>query len=214
MATIQMSKTYLIALGICLVIGGFIGYSIHADDKSQEVIAKYEKRVKQVQDSLAQIIDIKQKEIDSLKSLEPKIIFKYKEKQQNIDFVIAVDSPKSIIEYRNGLKSLGVEPDLAKDLTFREVGFGAKFFNELNESIDLLLHKNQINQKQELIINQLKDKADLLISENELLKLKECPEPSFWYKRFPVILGGGIGYDIDKKDISINLGIYFGVRIN
>ena len=28
-----MSKTYLIALGICLVIGGFIGYSIHPDPK-------------------------------------------------------------------------------------------------------------------------------------------------------------------------------------
>ena len=206
-----MNKAYLIALGICLVIGGFIGYSIHADDKSQEVIAKYEKRVKQVQDSLAQIIDIKQKEIDSLKSLEPKIIIRYKEKQQDIDSIIAVDSLNSIIEYRNGLKSLGVEPDLAKDLTFREIGFGAKFFNKLNESIDLLLLKDQINQKQELIINQLNDKADLLISENELLKLKECEEPSFWYRRFIVYIGLGMGYN--GKVVEPNAQIGIGINI-
>lgn len=39
-------------------------------------------------------------------------------------------------------------------------------------------------------------------------------DKSFWDDRFPVILGGGIGYDINKKDMSVNFGIYVGVRIN
>ena len=207
-----MMKTTLIAMGICLVIGGFIGWSLHPNDKSQEVIDKYEKQIEASKDSLNQIIDIKQKEIDSLKSLEPKIIIKYKEKQQNIDSVIAVDSLNSIIEYRSGLKSLNVIPDSSKDLTYREIGFGAKFFNKLQESIDLLLLKDNINQKQGLIISQLKDKADLLISENELLKLKECPEPSFWYKRFVVVLGGGLAYT--GEEVLPALTLSFGIRIN
>ena len=32
-----MSKSYLIALGICLIIGGFIGYNIHPDKSCPEV---------------------------------------------------------------------------------------------------------------------------------------------------------------------------------
>ena len=206
-----MNKTYLIAIGICLVIGGFIGWSLHPDDKSQEVIAKYEKRIKASKDSLNQIIKVKQKEIDSLKSLEPKIIIRYKEKQQNIDSVIAVDSLNSIIEYRSGLKLLGVGPDEDKNLTYREIGFGAKFFNKLQESIDLLLLKDNINQKQALIIQQLNDKADLLISENELLKLKECDGPSFWYRRFIVYIGLGMGYNGEKIEPNAQIGV--GINI-
>lgn len=206
-----MSKTYLVALGICLVIGGFIGWSLHPDDKSQEVIAKYEKRIEASKDSLNKIIQVKQKEIDSLKSLEPKIIIRYKEKQQDIDSVIAVDSLNSIIEYRSGLKSLGVEPDLTENLTFREIGFGAKFFNKLQESIDLLLLKDNINQKQTLINDQLQSKIELLISENELLKLKECPEPSFWYRRFIVYIGLGMGYNGEKIEPNAQIGV--GINI-
>lgn len=207
-------KEILITLVIGLLLGGYVAWSWKPDKDISQIIQKYEDRIKASKDSLNQIIQVKQKEIDSLKSLEPKIIIRYKEKQQNIDSVIAVDSLNSIIEYRSGLKLLGVDPDEDKNLTYREIGFGAKFFNKLQESIDLLLLKDNINQKQGLIIQQLKDKADLLISENELLKLKECEEPSFWYKRFPVIFGGGIGYDIDRKAISLNVGLYFGIRIN
>jgi len=185
-----MNKSYLIALAICLVIGGFVGWSLHPKDKSQEVIAEYQQRIEKVQDSLAQAIRVKQLEIDSLKSLEPKIIIKYRDKQQNIDSVIAVDSTKSIPEYRGGLSLLGVTPDTTKDLSYREIGFGAKFFNKLQESIDLILLKDQINEKQNLIIQQLNDKVNLLASETELLKLKKCEEPSWWYRRFIVYLGG------------------------
>lgn len=207
-------KTYLISLVIALIIGGFIAWSLHPDDKSQEVIAQYQQRVKEVQDSLAQVIKTKQQEIDSLKSLEPKIIIKYKDKQHFIDSTIAKDSTNSIKEYRNGLLTLNVIPDSSKDLTFREIGFGAKFFNKLQESIDLILLKDQINDKQSLMIKQLQQKADILYEENELLKLKECEEPSFWYKRFPVIIGTGIGYDVDRKIIIPTVGIYIGIRIN
>ena len=207
-------KTYLISIVIALIIGGFIGYSFHPDDKSQEVIQKYEKQLAGAKDSLNKIIQIKQREIDSLKSLEPQIIIKYREKRQNIDSVIATDSTNAIGEYREGLKTLNVLPDNSKDLTYREIGFGAKFFNQLRENIDLTLLKDQINAKQESLNKQLQSKIEILLSENELLKLKECDEPSFWYKRFPIILGGGIGYDIEKKNMSVNFGIYFGIRIN
>ena len=209
-----MSKTYLIALGICLVIGGFIGYSIHPNDKSNEVIAKYQKRIEKVQDSLSQVIRVKQLEIDSLKSLEPRIIVKYKTIKESIDSTIAKDSTNSIPEYRKGLELLGTHSDNTKDLTYREIGFGAKYFTQLKEAIDLILLKDQISDKQQTLINQMQSKLDVALSETELLKLREPEEPSFWYKRFPVIIGVGIGYDIDRKTITPNIGLYWGIRIN
>lgn len=42
----------------------------------------------------------------------------------------------------------------------------------------------------------------------------EQEEAGFWYKRFPVIIGGGLGYDIDRKTIVPTVGIYIGIRIN
>ena len=205
-------KTYLISIVIALIIGGFIGYSFHPDDKSQEVIQKYEKQLTGAKDSLNKIIQIKQREIDSLKSLEPQIIIKYREKRQNIDSVIATDSTNAIGEYREGLKTLNVLPDNSKDLTYREIGFGAKFFNQLRENIDLILLKDQINAKQESLNKQLQSKVEVLLSENELLKLKECDEPSFWDNRFIPYIGVGLGYN--GKTIEPNAQIGFGVRIN
>lgn len=39
-------------------------------------------------------------------------------------------------------------------------------------------------------------------------------EESFWSNRFPVIIGVGLGYDIDNKRIAPNIGIMWGIRIN
>lgn len=208
----MISKMYLIALAICLVIGGFVGWSLKPDKDIKSIIDEYQNRIAFLKDSLDNVISEQLKEIDSLKSLEPKIVYKYKVKEASIDSSIAADSTQSITEYRSGLASLGTKPDDTKQLTYREIGFGAKYFNQLKGSIDLMLVKDLVNQKQSLINKQLQSKVDILMDENELLKLKECDPPGFFYKRFIPYLGIGLSYNGKTVEPALQLG--FGVRIN
>jgi len=207
-----LNKTILISFAICLIIGGFIGWNLKPEKDIQSIVDKYEKRIAFAKDSLDKVIKVKQKEIDSLKSLEPKIVYKYKAKEESIDSTIASDSTQSIPEYRKGLELLGTKPDNTKYLTYREIGFGAKYFNRFKESLELLLLKDQINGKQSLIIKQMQSNVDMLTGENELLKLKECEPPGFFYKRFITYLGLGLNYNGKTIEPGIQLG--FGIRLN
>jgi len=205
-------KTQLIMMGICLVIGGFIGWTLHPDDKSNEVIANYQKRLEAIQDSVTQVIGVYQLEIDSLKALRPIIITKYRTTKEQISETILKDSANSIPEYRKGLNSLGTIPDDTPNLTFREIGFGALYFNGLLEKIEQLDLSEKISDRRELMVKQWALKYESALGEIELLKMKECEPPSFWYKRFIAYLGVGINYD--GKLIAPGLQLGFGIRIN
>ena len=205
-------KTQLIMMGICLVIGGFIGWSLHPDDKSNEVIANYQKRLEAIQDSVTQVIGVYQLEIDSLKALRPIIITKYRTTKEQINETILKDSANSIPEYRKGLNSLGTIPDDTPNLTFREIGFGAVHFNQLSASIEQLELAEKISNRQDIMLKQWALKYGSALSEVELLKMKECEAPSFWYKRFIAYLGVGINYD--GKLIAPGLQLGVGIRIN
>ena len=205
-------KTQLIMMGICLVIGGFIGWSLHPDDKSNEIIAKYEKRLEATQDSITQVTRVFQLEIDSLKALRPIIITKYHTTKEQINETIAKDSLNSIPEYRKGLTNLGTIPDSTSNLTFREIGFGALYFNGLLEKIEQLDLAEKISDRQDIMLKQWALKYESALGEVELLKMKECEAPGFWYKRFIAYLGCGINYD--GKLIAPGLQIGVGIRIN
>ena len=38
-------------------------------------------------------------------------------------------------------------------------------------------------------------------------------DPSWWYKRFGCFLGGGVGYDINTKQVNPQVGLYFGINL-
>lgn len=167
-------------------------------------------------DSLDKVVQKLLKNLDSLKNLPAKIIEVERERQDQIDSTIKKDSSKAIVEYRKGLISLGTLPDSGVVLTNREIGFGAKYFSQLQSKIDLLDVAYQLQLKQDDIIGTLRATNKELIKENHLLKTQnnEKDSESFWDNRFPLILGGGVGYDLDRKVISGSIGIYWGVRIN
>lgn len=219
-------KQWLIIIGMSAVIAGMLLYSAYnrgketKDKEWQKKFQTYEQEVQAYNLKLHETIEQQTKVIDSLKAIKPKIITKYVKEATQIDSSLAQDSTKENATrlYRTKLSDLSVKPDTLPDLTVREIGWGAKFFLELQAKRELLLNRDDVIMKQDDLISSLTEANKGLHEEIGLLKLQinNLPEEedSFWEDRFPVIIGGGIGYDINQKTIVPTVGIYFGIRIN
>ena len=164
-----MSKTYLIALGICLVIGGFIGYSIHPDPKPIKPDVQIEYRYITKIDTL--IIPKFRTIINTDTVRYSDTIFVHNETQYiaEIDTTYEDSTLTAHIQFVSPIK---LSPKSYFNLKF--------------------------NVRETTVTNTV----------------VQTEEVGFWNNRFPVIIGVGIGYDIDRKTITPNIGLYWGIRIN
>lgn len=215
-----MKQNFFLYLIIAVLFGVVLygAYNKGRDVEKRIWQQKYDLDISQANfraDSLDGIVKRLLKDLDSLKNIPAKIIVEYKERQAEIDSTLASDSTQAIPLYRNGLSELDVIPDETPILTNREVGLGAGFFLELKTKRELLFSSYDLQLKQEDIIDKLRQANKELIKENTLLRLKPVvrDEESIWNHRFPLIIGGGVGYDIDRKQIGGSVGVYWGVRI-
>lgn len=224
-------KQWLTITAVALFLAGVLLYSIYdrgydkgyakASDKAKKLLEKYEKENQRFKDSLQIVMDGLSDTILVLQNQKPKIIYKYKLVQQEIDSSIAQDSAKATDKYRIGLSELGVVPDQTPDLTYREIGFGAKFFSELMQKTELLAVSDHIQTEQQQQISTLSEAYKSSKREIELLKAKNQQEieqlktdKSFWEDRFPLTVGGGLGYDFNHKQVIPMVGVIWGIRIN
>lgn len=179
--------------------------------EQSELISYYDSAVTSLNKDLAYL---KQK-ADSLWRLKQEIIIKWKIKEVEIHQAIAQDSSVVVQEYRNGLTSLDVPPDKTPDLSKREIGFGALFFNELKYKREDVAACNEINQTKDEIVDKLKLQNNNLVGEVATLKsrLRTEGKDSFWKNRIiPVIGAGGFYTQEGKFDIGFFIG--YGIRIN
>jgi len=169
-----------------------------------------------VENNLIVINNLKYK-VDSLQALQPKIIYKYFTKTQEVDSILTFDTTKgtAINLYRNNLALLEIKPDTSLDLTTKEIGWGAKNFIELQEKRELLFNCYGVVKEQETMLDTLSYSNLALIKKNSILEQQASlkPEPSWWYKRFGFFIGGGYGYDLNTKQVNPQVGVYFGVNI-
>lgn len=219
-------KYWIALVFVSITLAGVLLYSAYNKGKEvkekewQDKFALYEQQVVLKNDSLDAVISDQQRVIDSLKAIKPVIVTKYIRETAQIDSSLKADSSKenAISLYRTKLSDLDVVPNGLPDLTVREIGFGAKFFVELQEKRELLFNADDVIIKQDDLISTLTDANKGLNQQVQLLRTQISTsteqEESFWKDRFPVILGGGLGYDVDRKTVVPTVGIFFGIRIN
>lgn len=181
--------------------------------EQSELISYYDSAVTSLDKELTYLKQI----ADSLWKAKQEIIIKWKIKEVEIHQTIAQDSSVVVQEYRNGLTSLNVPPDKTPDLSKREIGFGALFFNELKYKREDVANCNEINQTKDEIVNKLKLQNNNLVGEVATLKFRlhaeENKQDSFWENRIiPVIGAGGLYTQESKFDIGFFIG--YGIRIN
>jgi len=215
-------KTQIILAIIVIILGivshyGF--YELGKSSKDKEWKAKiklYKQEVnkKEVEFNLS-IMGLEHT-IDSLKALQPKIVFKYLRQTQEIDSILSSDTTRNTATglYREKLALLEIKPDTTQDLTVREIGWGAKNFIELQEKRELLFNCYDVVKEQDNLVDTLKFANQNLVKKIGLLELENTDtEPSWFYRRFGFFLGAGYGYDFNTKQVNPQVGIYFGINL-
>ncbi len=224
-------KQWMTLVLVSMALAGVLLYSAYqrgydrgkseAITKCDKLIQNYEKETKRIQDSLQFIFDGLSDTILALQNQKQKIIIKYKLIEKEIDSLISQDSTQSIPQYRLNMNVLGVSPDETTGLTYREIGFGAKFFTELRAKREEKLILEEIDRQKTEQLTTMNEALKSSKRENELQKLKHKQEieqmktdKSFWEDRFPLVIGGGLGYDFNHKQVMPIIGVIWGVRIN
>lgn len=135
-----------------------------------------------------------------------------------IDSSIAKDSANAIGEYRKSLKLFEIITDNAVLLTFREIGLGSKIITEAHGMrLQISNYEAALKKEREISNNyMLKGEAYRnIISEisgrAEYYQAKYGQTQSFWYDRFVVAAGPGIGYT--GNEFVPTIGITVGVKI-
>lgn len=211
-------KTNITIYIVTFIIFLAYSFSLYKWGESNERKDNREKYIKllneaeQESDLLASSIEVLLSQIDPLKSIPEKIVYKEKIKAEEINTIIASDSNLAIGEYRKGLKLLDIKPDIDSLLTNREIGYGALLFNELKSKREQLFNSFQIQGKQTEVISELESQKKNLLNQVALLKASLTTTESFWDNRFAPFLGIGLSYNGKTIEPALQLG--FGIRIN
>lgn len=143
-------------------------------------------------------------ERDSLLRLPAKIKLKVVKEIEYIDSLIKKDSTYAITEYRRGLQLWDYTLDGGDYLTYREIGLGAKIFQEgYGLQLQVKEYENIVEQDDKIIENlnfQIKGYKDLgKMKDNNIEYYKELYEDeSAWYNEnwiwltLGVVVTGGV----------------------
>lgn len=140
------------------------------------------------------------------------------EATEKIDSLIAKDSANAISEYRKALLLFEYIPNNTDLLTFREIGLGSKIITEaygmklrINNYEAALQKEKQISENYMLKGEAYRNIISEMSGRAEYYQVKYGQTQKFWYDRFVVAAGPGIGYT--GNEFVPTIGITVGVKI-
>lgn len=185
------------------------------------IIPPDDEKIKQLESE----IENKTKEIASLKIERDQLLESNQhikiitiEATEKIDSSIAKDSANAISEYRKSLQLFEHIPDITDLLTYREIGLGSKIITEANgmklriNNYEAALQKEkQISEMYLLMGETYRDIISEMSGSAEYYQVKYGQTQKFWYDRFVVVVGPGIGYS--GNEFVPVFGITVGVKL-
>lgn len=209
---------YLIAIIVILL--GVIIYLLYFQDN-----VTYPDRSREVNELLYQISQLEtdnsaiRHQNDSLKNVTQKVEREIIYREREIDETIAEDSTNAVVQYRRSLTENGWTAEGTENLTYREIGIGAKGLAKLPKlELQLKLADEQIENLEQLDANnEFIKKGYQDIIQIQDLTIKDRDEQlenmsSFSDDRVILYAGVGASYGADNKlQPTIQLGI--GIRL-
>lgn len=190
---------------LILVIAAFAAYVLFYPHPTPSVNPQPDgSKIKELETSIAQKdekIKVLKEERDSLLHVKDSVRIKYVHDAAKIDSSIKKDSANAVPEYRKALELFGYKPAHVVGLTYWEIGIGAKLMTE-NYGMRLQIHtyKNIIQKDSSIISKYVEKEKDfnglLAQKDNDLEYWKGEFENTqrYWYERFVISIGPGIGY--------------------
>lgn len=204
---------FLAGLTAAYFIGRSNGSTTILPDNSKEIAAlkdsirESESKVKSLNAEIAELQAQKEKSKETIK-----------DDLAEIDVAIEIDSANAIVKYRDNLFLLNYMPDQSDYLTFREIGLGSKLFVELRGSrIQLTINDTLIARYKAVVKEkdkQIENKEILLHYSSQTAEYYEDlykETQGFFYDRFIVYAGIGMGYDGTNVRPELQIGV--GIKI-
>ena len=147
-------------------------------------------------------------------------------KQVELDSLIAMDSTQVVKLYRIALENLGIIPNMGERLTFREIGYGAKFLTKIPQlELKINLHNRAYNTLEALVTTReatifnleslnaaerrTNEQSEL---QSDLYKAAYENTQRFWYSRLVVSAGVGVSY-LTNKTFEPSLYVGIGIKL-
>lgn len=207
----------LIAVGILLVIGFFIGKSCSKEEVTIDH-ARENELLGKIKD-LATVNKSLTVQRDSLLKIPQKIKTQIIYRDAQIDSAIAKDSTNALVQYRQALTENGWTAEGTTSLTYREIGIGARLMAKVPKLELQIKGYDEIILKDNEIISNLNFQIDANedLREIQRLAIINCErqleqKDSFSDDRLIGYGGIGVSYGADGKlQPTVQLGV--GVRI-
>ncbi|GJQ44045.1 MAG: hypothetical protein JETCAE03_35430 [Ignavibacteriaceae bacterium] len=186
----------LIAVGILLVIGFFIGKSCSKEEVTIDH-ARENELLGQIKD-LATVNKSLTVQRDSLLKIPAKIKTQIVYREREIDEAIAKDSTNALVQYRQALTENGDLPESGEYLSFREIGLGAKNMARLPHLRLTIKTYEEIVKKDNEIISNLNFQIEANEDLREMQRLaiinceKQLEKEKAWYNSNYLWLGLGV----------------------
>lgn len=185
----------LIAVGILLVIGFFIGKSCSKEEVTIDH-ARENELLGKIKD-LATVNKSLTVQRDSLLKIPAKIKTQIVYREREIDEAIAKDSANALVQYRQSLQENNYLPDGTEALTYREIGIGSKLMAKVPKLELQIKGYDEIILKDNEIISNLNFQIDANedLREMQRLAIINCENKldkanSFW-RSPPFLIGVG-----------------------
>ncbi|MBS4034397.1 MAG: hypothetical protein KGZ85_08040 [Ignavibacterium sp.] len=185
------------------------------------IVPPDEEKIKQLEVEIAERekeINVLKNERDQLLESNQQIKIITVEATEKIDSSIAKDSANAISEYRKALLLFEDIPNNTDLLTFREIGLGSKIITEaygmklrINNYEAALQKEKQISENYMLKGEAYRNIISEMSGRAEYYQAMYGKTQSFWYDRFVVVAGLGIGYS--GNEFVPVFGITVGVKI-
>lgn len=212
------AKDFLLYL-IIIVLGIFLVLSRCTEEEN--IVAPDEEKIKQLEVKIAErdreinnLIIERDQLLESNQSIDTITI----RETAKIDSAIAKDSANAISEFRKSLLLFEHIPNDAEMLTFREIGLGSKIITEaygmklrINNYEAALEKEKQISESYQLQGEAYRNIIAEMSGRAEYYQVKYGQTQKFWYDRFVVAVGPGIGYT--GNEFVPTIGITVGVKI-
>ena len=198
-----------------------IGLLMYSHYTKPETLPPDETKIKQLEQEIADRdirINSLKEEVNQLLEENKKIEYIIVQETASIDSAIEKDSTQAIPEYRKAILLFDWLPDGTPELTFREIGIGTKIITKAH---GMQLQIKNYQDALELVEETNKEYEGKISGLEDLIKLKDISSEywhnefkktqGFWYDRFVVTVGPGIGYGDNK--FSPFIGVIAGVKI-